>query len=79
MQGVGYRYWTLGQAERLGLDGHVRNRADGSVEATFSGRPDSVASMIEACRRGPDGARVSSVEVTEATETPASGFHLLRT
>ncbi len=37
VQGVGYRFWTRGEAERLGLAGYVRNRPDGTVEAVFSG------------------------------------------
>ncbi|WP_019904607.1 acylphosphatase [Methylobacterium sp. 77] len=79
VQGVGYRDWTIGQAERRGLSGHVRNRADGSVAATFSGPPDAVAAMLDACRRGPDSARVDAVEVTETAEPPPAGFRLRRT
>jgi acylphosphatase len=39
VQGVGYRYWAGQQASLLGLEGWVRNRRDGSVEAVFAGRP----------------------------------------
>lgn len=78
VQGVGYRDWTVGEAKRRGLNGHVRNRPDGRVEATFSGPPDAVASMLDACGRGPVLARVDGVEVTETAERPAAGFHLLR-
>jgi acylphosphatase len=68
VQGVGYRYWTIATAQRLGLRGWVRNRADGSVEALVAGDSQSVGRMIEACRRGPSQARVERVDVTEAEE-----------
>jgi len=45
VQGVGFRYWVRNEADRLGLDGWVRNRRDGAVEAVFSGLPDAVAAM----------------------------------
>lgn len=32
VQGVGFRFFTLQQAGKLGLKGIVRNRIDGSVE-----------------------------------------------
>ena len=59
VQGVGFRAFVEVEALRRGLEGWVRNRRDGSVEAVFAGEADSVAAMIEACRRGPSyGARV---------------------
>lgn len=78
VQGVGYRYWTLHEAEHRGLNGHVRNRADGSVEARFSGPSDAVAAMIEACRLGPAGAVASSVKAIEVANPPDAGFRILR-
>jgi acylphosphatase len=75
VQGVGYRVWTRSEADRQGLSGHVRNRPDGSVEALFSGAPDAVARMLEACRQGPPGARVTDIAVTEdAAAPPEAGF-----
>lgn len=62
VQGVGYRAWTERMAHALGLGGWVRNRRDGTVEAVFAGGADVVADMIERCRSGPDGARVTLVE-----------------
>jgi acylphosphatase len=67
VQGVGYRYWAGQQASLLGLEGWVRNRRDGSVEAVFAGPADIVTDMIEACRRGPTAARVDSVVASDAT------------
>jgi acylphosphatase len=61
VQGVGYRYWTRRTATARGLEGWVRNRRDGSVEAVLSGPEQAVAEMIALCRRGPDAARVESV------------------
>ena len=40
----------------------MRNRRDGSVEAVFAGDENAVADMIALCRRGPDTARVESIE-----------------
>ena len=75
VQGVSYRAWTCQAAGRLGLAGWVRNRSDGSVEALFAGRPEDVAAMLEACRRGPRLARVDTVSVEEAPgHDPAPGF-----
>lgn len=62
VQGVGYRAWVGEEAERRNLDGWVRNRRDGSVEAVFSGSEDVVATMIGACRRGPALARVDAID-----------------
>lgn len=61
VQGVGFRVWTERQAMTRHLDGWVRNRRDGSVEALFAGPPEAVAEMIAQCRSGPPLARVDDV------------------
>ena len=66
VQGVNYRESLRLQAQRLGVTGWVRNRTDGTVEAMVHGRPDDVAHILDWCRRGPPGAHVTSLEVTEA-------------
>jgi acylphosphatase len=59
VQGVGFRAFVEVEALTRGVEGWVRNRRDGSVEALFAGEDTVVAEMIEACRRGPSyGARV---------------------
>ena len=58
VQGVGFRAFVEGEALARGLQGWVRNRRDGSVEAVFAGEAATVAAIVEACRRGPFGARV---------------------
>ena len=61
VQGVGYRAWVEYQAKAGGLEGWVRNRRDGSVEALFAGPPTRVAEMVALCRHGPPSAHVDSV------------------
>lgn len=62
VQGVGYRAWIDHEARGRDLEGWVRNRRDGSVEALFAGREDVVAAMVAACRQGPALARVGAIE-----------------
>jgi acylphosphatase len=66
VQGVGYRAWVEHRARAHGLEGWVRNRRDGSVEAVFAGPADVTSDMVALCRRGPSSARVDAV-----TEEPA--------
>jgi acylphosphatase len=62
VQGVGYRAWVEHQATARNLEGWVRNREDGSVEALFAGPAEIVSDMVALCRRGPSSARVDVVE-----------------
>lgn len=62
VQGVGFRAWTEGLAAERELEGWVRNRRDGSVEAVFGGTQAAVLAMIELCRQGPLGARVDAID-----------------
>ena len=61
VQGVGYRAFVEHQARVHRLEGWVRNRRDGSVEALLAGPEDVVSDMVALCRRGPVSARVDSV------------------
>jgi acylphosphatase len=62
VQGVGYRAWVEHQAAARQLEGWVRNRRDGRVEALFAGPADVVADLIARCRRGPPPALVEAVQ-----------------
>jgi len=72
VQKVGYRAWVNAHAVALGLNGFVRNRSDGSVEAVFSGDADRVAQIAESLLRGPPKADVTGVQITEETEEALS-------
>ncbi len=67
VQGVGFRAWTQMMALEQGIEGWVRNRRDGSVEAIFAGAEGGVLAMIELCREGPSGAHVETVDQREAS------------
>ena len=75
VQGVWFRAWMVKEARARGLNGWVRNRSDGSVEALVSGEPGAVRSMVKACHFGPTSARVDRID--EAPHEPIvlrSGF-----
>jgi acylphosphatase len=74
VQGVWYRGWTVEQARLRRLDGWVRNRADGSVEALLAGAAPDVDAMLDACWQGPPAAKVINVQVTEAEDPGHMGF-----
>jgi acylphosphatase len=69
VQGVGYRVYVAREAGRLRLDGWVRNRRDGSVEAIVSGPDAAVEEFLIAARRGPRMAIVVSHRIEEADES----------
>jgi len=77
VQNVYYRAWTDQTARALGLFGWVRNREDGSVEAVFSGAPEAVAEMLQACEEGPRDAVVESVTVLHEGGTVEPAFKVL--
>jgi acylphosphatase len=64
VQGVFFRDETQEAAVRQGVTGWVRNLPDGRVEAVFEGEKDKVDMLVEFCRVGPPGARVTHVEVS---------------
>ena len=74
VQGVGYRFFAVDEARKLGLDGWIRNRSDGSVEALVSGPTNNVESFVAICMRGPSGARVTNVDMHTAEAPAERGF-----
>jgi acylphosphatase len=75
VQAVGYRYFAMEEARRLSLDGWIRNRSDGSVEALVSGETKAVEAFIAACAKGPPGARVKGIDMQNAEPPGEKGFH----
>jgi len=62
VQGVGFRDAMSREAERLGVTGWVRNRADGDVEAVLQGGAAALDALLAWARRGPPAARVERVD-----------------
>lgn len=76
VQGVGYRYFVLRQADVLGVRGFARNRADGSVEIVAEGTDAALAGLEARLREGPSFAAVENVEREAIAERGSSGFHI---
>jgi acylphosphatase len=68
VQGVGFRAFVEHHAHQRNLEGWVRNRKDGSVEAVVAGPEKTVEAMIAACRIGPPSGHVDTLEQREGTE-----------
>jgi len=76
VQGVFFRAWTREQAAKHGVNGWIRNCADGSVEGHFEGEEAAVRWLIDIIYDGPGGARVDRVETQEAELEGLSGFEV---
>lgn len=63
VQGVGYRYFTQAQARHHGLNGYVRNLADGGVEVLAVGERQELEVFVRDLQQGPPTARVDQCQV----------------
>lgn len=77
VQGVGFRWWARRSALRLGVQGTVRNRADGSVEVHAAGPPDALEVFVDAIRVGPPGARVDIMRPIPPTSDLPADFRVI--
>jgi acylphosphatase len=85
VQGVGFRYATQQEAQRLGLNGWVRNCPDYTVEARATGNNDLLDALEQWLHHGPPGAKVEQVEssILDNNDAPErelrfAGFEILR-
>lgn len=77
VQGVGFRYFVVGKARILGLQGYVRNDSTGDVEVVAQGTRSALEQLLVLLRRGPSAAQVHNVQCAwrEPTEH-FSGFYI---
>lgn len=74
VQGVYFRQSTQEQAERLDIDGWVRNLADGRVELLIEGEEEALRELEKWLARGPVKAKVAAVELQPMTPQGITGF-----
>ncbi|HEY4142386.1 MAG TPA: acylphosphatase [Pseudolabrys sp.] len=85
VQGVGFRAFIGHHAQQRNLEGWVRNRRDGTVEAVFAGPEKTVEAMIAACRIGPLSGHVDALDQRDGTDDdvamrkPGESFSFLHT
>jgi acylphosphatase len=75
VQAVGYRNFAIAEAKKHGLDGWIRNRSDGTVEALISGPTKAVEAFVLAAARGPAGSTIKNFELHKAEPPAEKGFH----
>ena len=73
VQGVGFRYYALREAERAGVSGWVRNRRDGTVEIEAQGEEEALEAFLAAVRRGPAFSVIRRMEVAPIPELECAG------
>ncbi len=76
VQGVGYRYFVLREANALGLSGYARNCPDGSVEVVAEGSERALGDLEVRLRQGPAFASVKDVERETVASRGDSGFQI---
>jgi acylphosphatase len=74
VQGVGFREFLVIAAQAQKLDGWVRNRSDGSVEALVSGPTKAVENFVTNATKVPYGAKVSAVDLHNSEPPAEKGF-----
>ena len=76
VQGVGFRYWTMGTAEELGLSGEVRNLDDGSVSVVAEGPGPQVRKLLDWLNSDRTPGRVERVD--DSLTQPSGSFRGFR-
>jgi len=79
VQGVGFRYFVMREAQALGLAGWVRNLPDGRVEVLAAGEPGSIDALEGRLWHGPPHARVSEIEGKQGEPPAVAEFRVLPT
>jgi len=77
VQGVFFRIFIRNNAQKLDLNGYVRNLDDGRVEAYLEGNANDIEKMIEICRKGPKHSKVDKIEIKEEKIQGIRNFKIL--
>jgi acylphosphatase len=76
VQGVGYRYFAMKQAEGLGVAGFARNLPDGRVEVVAEASEETLAAFEARLREGPGFGQVRDVARSPISPRGGTGFHI---
>ena len=63
VQGVGFRYWLYKTATKKNINGWVKNKISGEVEALFIGDSEKINDLVKLCEQGPPASKVIKVQV----------------
>ena len=78
VQGVGFRYFVLRQAQELGINGWVSNKSNGNVEAFAQGEKADLERFIAKVKEGPSFSRVEDVSLNWVNEAEQYfGFEII--
>lgn len=77
VQGVGFRYFTWKQANKMGITGWVKNLSDGSVAVLAQGAPSDLAQFKQWLTQGPASARVDRILEQEGESSTYTEFSIL--
>ncbi len=78
VQGVFYRAKAKKMADKLGLNGWIKNTKEGNVVAVATGSEESLNEFINWCKKGPKDAKVTEVIVTSKDNDSFNGFSIAR-
>jgi len=76
VQGVFFRASTKSAADKSGITGWVKNRADGDVEGMATGSEEQLSGFVNWLKRGPKLANVSSVEILSSDQEEYESFEI---
>ena len=77
VQGVFFRIFIKENAEKLGVNGFVRNLEDGRVEVFLEGNSSEVNKMIELCQKGPKHTQIKNIELKNEKHQGFRNFKVL--
>ena len=63
VQGVGFRHWLHQVAVKKNLNGWVKNKISGEVEALLIGNDAEINNLIKLCEKGSPSSKVKKVKV----------------
>lgn len=77
VQGVGFRYWIKNLAINNNINGWVKNKMSGDVEALIIGEEKDVRKLIKLCEIGPSSATIQNIQVNDyENDYSKEGFNI---